>query len=196
MLDDPDPDLALLAARAELVARGEPHQWWLDYVRANALDVPTVARFAGLIAITSCIFFDHGRFDFVLPKDREAEPAAVIEALGVDAATCIDLVAWPMHAPERFASLFGDALLLGIDRVGNPASYFGGDPLQLFKTPLAWLQAGCRGAVILDPYGAPLVLRGALGRIAGEDIPHARQIQKLTHLPLRQVLAPKRRRAA
>src|SRR6478609_5693822 len=125
MLDDPDPDF-LMAARAELVARGEPHQWWCDYIRDQRLDLPTVARFAGMIAVTACVFYDHRRFDFVLPKDREAEPAAVIEALGVDAATCIDLVAWPLHAPERFCSLFGDVMLLGIDRVGNAATYFGG----------------------------------------------------------------------
>ena len=191
-----DTDWPLLAARAELVARGDPHQWWLDYIREQRLDVPTVSRFAGLIAVTACVFYDHGRFDFTYPKEREAEPAAVIEALGVDAATPVDLIAWPLHAPDRFASLFGDALLLGIDRVGNAASYFGGQPLQLYRTPLAWLQAGCRGSVIIDPHGAPLVLRGALGRVAGEDIDHARAIQKLTELPPQRVLAPLRRRAA
>ena len=63
-----DPDLALMAARAELVARGDPHQWWLDYIRSERLDVPTVARFAGMIAVTACVFYDHGRFDFCLPK--------------------------------------------------------------------------------------------------------------------------------
>ena len=192
MLADPDPDLALMAARAELVARGDPHEWWLDYIRSERLDVPTVARFAGMIAVTACVFYDHGRFDFVLPKDREAEPAAVIEALGADAATPIDLIAWPLHAPDRFASLFGDALLLGIDRVGNAATYFAGQPLQLFKTPLAWLQARCRGAVIIEPYGGSEVLQRALGRVAGEDIAHARTIQKLTRLPPRQVLVPRR----
>ena len=129
------------------------------------------------------MFYDHGRFDFTYPKEREAEPAAVIEALGADAATCIDLVAWPLHAPERFASLFGDVVLLGIDRVGSAATYFGGQPLQLYRTPLAWLQAHCRGAVIINPHGAPLVLQNALGRVAGEDIDHARTIQKLTRLP-------------
>lgn len=192
MLDDPEPDFLMMAARAELIRRGEPHHWWCDYIRQTGLDVPTVSRFAGLIAVTACVFYDHGRFDFVAPKDREAEPAAVIEALGADAATCIDLVAWPLHAPERFATLFGEALLLGIDRVGNAASYFSGQPLQLYKTPLAWLQASCRGAVIIEPHGASQVLCHALGRIAGEDIPHAIAIQNLTHLPPRQVLVPRR----
>ena len=195
-----DPDFPLMAARAELVARGDPHHWWLDYIRSQRLDVPIIARFAGMIAVTACLFYDHGRFDFALLRDREASASAVIEALGVDAATTIDLIAWPLDAPDRFARLFGDALLLGFDRVTNPASYFGGAHLQLYKTPLAWLQAGCNGAVIIDPHGAPLVLRGALGRVAGEDIHHARAIQKLTQLPPQRVLAPlspsRRRKAA
>jgi hypothetical protein len=190
------PDLPLLAARAKLLCRAEPTLTWLDYVRNSAIDLPTVGRFAGLIAVTPCVFYDHGRFDFVLPKDRDAEPAAVIEALGVDSATVIDLVAWPVEAPDRFCSLFGDALLLGVDRVGNAATYFDGQPLQIFKTPLAWLQARCIGAVIIEPNGAGQVLRNALGRVAGEDIHHARAIQKLTQLPPQSVLAPLRRRAA
>ena len=139
-----------MAARAELVARGDPHQWWLDYIRSERLDVPTVARFAGMIAVTACVFYDHGRSISCLPKEREAEPAAVIQVLGYRCRHA--------HRPGGLAagtrriasaSLFGDVLLLGIDRVGNAATYFAGQPLQLFKTPLAWLQAGCRGAVIV-----------------------------------------------
>jgi hypothetical protein len=186
----PDPDLPLIAARAELNWRGDPTVDWLDFIRNNALDVPTVWRFAGVLAVTHCVFYDHRRFDFADPAERETKPAAVIEAHGDDAETVIDLVAWPLDAPGRFGSLFGDAMLLGVDRVGNPATYFGGQHLQLYRTPLAWLQAGCAGAVIIDPHGARFVLRRALGPIAGEDLDHARAIQRLTHFPLNRVLAP------
>jgi hypothetical protein len=191
-----DPDLLLLAARAELNRRADPTLDWLDYVRNNAIDIETVARFAGLIAVTHCIFFDHRRFDFADPAEREAEPAAVIEALGDDGETVNDLVAWSIAAPGRFASLFGDVSMLGSDRVGNPASYFGSQHLQLYKNPLRWLQAGCAGAVIIDPYAARIMLRRAIGPIAGEDLNHARAIQKLTQLPPQRVLAPLRRRVA
>lgn len=185
-------ELPLLAARAELCRRGEPHIDWLDYVRNSAIDIPTVARFGGLIAVTHCIFFDHGQFDFADPAEREAEAAAVIEALGDDGATVIDLVAWAIGEPGRFASLFGDVSVLGADRVGNPASYFGGQHLQIYKSPLRWLQAGCNGAVVIDPHGARIVLRRAGGPIAGEDIQHARALQKLSHIPASRVLAPLR----
>jgi hypothetical protein len=191
----PAIDLALLDARAELFCRGEPSEEWLTYVRNNAIDVATVCRFAGILAVTHCIFFGR-RFDFIEPGEREAEPAAVIEALGDDAKTVVDLVAWPIEAPGRFASLFGDVAMLGADRVDSPASYFGGAHLQLYRTPLAWLQAGCSGAVIVDPFGAEIVLGRALGPVAGEDVDHAREIQKLTRLPPQRVLAPLRRRAA
>ena len=186
------PDLPLLAARAELVSRANPTLDWLDYTRNAGLDIPTVCRFAGLIAVTRCVFFDHCRFDFADPAEREAEAAAVIEALGDDGETVIDLVAWAIDAPDRFASLFGDVSMLGDDRVDNPASYFGGAHLQLFKTPLRWLQASCNGAVVIDPHGARIVLRRAGGPIAGEDIQHARALQKLSHMPAARVLAPLR----
>jgi hypothetical protein len=107
-------DLPLLAARAELNRRGDPTIDWLDYIRNAGLDVPTICRFAGLLAVTHCIFYDHGRFDFADPAEREAEAAAVIEALGDDAATTIDLVAWPIEAPDRFGALYGDVSLLGV----------------------------------------------------------------------------------
>jgi hypothetical protein len=187
-----EPDLPLLAACAELNKRAEPTIDWLDYIRNTGIDVPTVCRFAGVLAVTHCIFYDHRRFDFADPGDREAEPAAVIEAIGDDAETVVDLVAWPLAAPARFGSLFGDAILLGVDRIANPATYHGGQHLQLFKTPLSWLKAGCTGANIIDPYGARFVLRRALGPIAGEDLDHARALQKLTHFPPRRVLAPLR----
>lgn len=185
-------DLPLLAARAELLCRAEPTIDWLDYVRNNAIDLPTVCRFAGLIAVTHCVFFDHGRFDFADPAEREAEAAAVIEALGDDGETVIDLVAWAVEQPGRFARLFGDVAVLGADRVGNPASYFAGQHLQIYKTPLRWLQAGCAGAVVIDPHGARIVLRRAVGPIAGEDIQHARALQKLSHMLASRVLAPLR----
>jgi hypothetical protein len=187
-----DPDLPLLAARAELNCRGNPTIDWLDYVRNNALDVATVCRFAGLIAVTHCVFYDHRRFDFADPGEREAEAAAVIEAFGQDAEKVIDLVAWPLAAPGRIATLFGEAMLLGVDRIANPATYYASQHLQVFKTPLSWLQAGCAGSVIIDPHCARFVLRSALGPIAGEDLDHARAIQKLTHFPAHRVLAPLR----
>ena len=192
----PEPDLPLLAARAELISRAEPTLDWLDCIRNNAIDLPTVCRFAGLIAVTHCVFFNHHRFDFADPAEREAQPAAVIEALGDDGETVIDLLAWPIDAPSRFGSLFGDVSMLGAERVDNPASYYAGQHLQIYKTPLRWLQAGCAGAVIVDPHGARIALRRAVGPIAGEDIDHARAIQKLTRLPPQRVLAPLRRRTA
>lgn len=187
-----DPNLPLLSARAELNCRAEPTVDWLDYVRNNAIDLATAARFASLLAVTHCIFYTHHRFDFADPAEREAEAAAIIEALGEDGETVVDLVAWPIAAPGRFASMFGNVSLLGVDRIANPATYFGDQHLQLFKSPLRWLQAGCTGAVIVDPHGARFVLRRALGPIAGEDLDHARAIQKLTHFPPRRVLAPLR----
>jgi hypothetical protein len=114
----------------------------------------------------------------------------VIEALGQDAESIVDLCAWPVGSPDRFATCFGAAALLGADRVTNPATYYAGQHLQIYRTPLGWLRAGCAGAVILDPIAARFALSHARGPIAGEDLEHAKAIQKLTRFPAARVLAP------
>lgn len=126
-----------------------------------------------------------GRWDF----RADGEPLAAIEILGRDDETPIDLVAWPVEgASEQFGTLLGRAVLLGEARVRNPATYFGGKPLRVFSTPLAWLHHKCLGVVILDPALAAPLLAEALGFIAGEDVQHGRQ---LAHL-LRHLVHPRR----
>jgi hypothetical protein len=57
----------------------------------------------------------------------------------------------------------------------NPASFVHG-PCPLWRTPLRWLQAGCAGAVVLDPIPAGVILARAPGRLAAEDQSHANQL--------------------
>ena len=46
---------------------------WLDYIRNSALDVPTVSRFAGLIAVTrACSTITAGS---ILPIRKSARPS-------------------------------------------------------------------------------------------------------------------------
>ena len=148
-------DVELLLARAELYERADPTAQWLAYIKAERIDARDCCPHCGLLAVTPCAFFS-SRFDFAAPDEADAEPAAVIECLGDDGATIIDLCAWPLADPTRFAIMFGTAFALGIERVDNPATYFAGQHLQLYRTPLRWLQAGCDGAVILDQASAHL----------------------------------------
>ena len=185
-------ELPLLAARAELCRRGEPHIDWLDYVRNSAIDIPTVCRFAGMIAVTHCVFYDHHRFDFADPAEREAEPAAVIEALGDDGETVIDLVAWPLERARPLCQPVRRRVGAGRrsrrqsrELLRRPASANLQDAAALAASRLH-RRGGHRSAWRPDRPAA------RWGPIAGEDIQHARALQKLSHMPGQRVLAPLR----
>jgi hypothetical protein len=64
--------------------------------------------------------------------------------------------------------------------------------LLIHRTPLAWLKAGCLGAVILNRLTAPIWLGAAMGPIAGENLEHARELARLLHphVSPRRIIAP------
>jgi hypothetical protein len=179
--------LALLDYRAELGDRAEPSQEWKSYITAQQIDL-TLYAFIGVLAVTRVQFLPLHRFDF----DDEGMPAAVCEVLDDDAETVIDLVAWSVTKPEKFGVALGIAAGLGTDQARNPATFFGGQPLVIRRTPLGWIKAGCRGAVILSRLLAPNWLGTALGNIAGEDLEHARELARLLHphVSPRRIMAP------
>jgi hypothetical protein len=117
----------------------------------------------------------------------------VIEVLGEDDETVIDLCAWPLNRPSTFGTVLGcDAL--GMARVVNPATWAFGEVLKIHKTPLDWIKAGCSGCCILNHRHAACWLREALGPIAVEDIEHARQLDAVLNLrqfPRPQILVPR-----
>jgi hypothetical protein len=163
--------------RAEFYEQADASSEWVDYVHAYDLNLIAIAAQAGVLAVCRTVFLPQHRFDF----SAEGEPSAVIEAFDEDGETVLDLVAWPLHDPARFASGLGRAEGLGLWQVHNPATYFGGRPLQIWRTPLSWLQAGCTGAVILKPTSAPSWLSATPGPLAGENATHARELARLLH---------------
>jgi hypothetical protein len=179
--------LMLLDYRAELVRRAEPTPEWSAYVAAENIDL-TVYAFIGILGVTRARFFPDRRFEFY----DDGIPVAVCEVLGDDAETVIDLVAWPVAFPDKFASALGMASGLGTDQAKNPATFFAGQPLLIHRTPLQWIKSGCRGAVILNRLTAPIWLGAALGPIAGEDLEHARELARLLHphVSPRRIMAP------
>ena len=178
---------------ADFYDRADPTPELLAYIRREPIPMGAVYAFAGMIAVARVRFFAGRHFDF----DDDGMPGVVIEALGDDAESIEDLVAWPLDRPDKFATALGRARGLGVDQARNPASIFGGKPLRVWRTPLAWLKAGCQGVVILNQSAAVLWLGDALGTIAGEDIEHAREIGRLLHpyVNPRRVLYPLREAA-
>ncbi|MEW5876304.1 MAG: hypothetical protein AB1752_14135 [Candidatus Zixiibacteriota bacterium] len=61
----------------------------------------------------------------------------------------IDLLAFPPERPDHWRRRTGLAMFLGEAAVSRAA--FMGEPIDVFPDPLAWLQAGAFGCVILDP---------------------------------------------
>ena len=151
-------------------------------------EIVSLLPFIGMMAHCRVRFFPGRRFDF----DDEGIPAIVIEVLGEDASTPVDLVAWPARRPDKFAPAIGHAAGLGVFRIRDPATYFGDEPLKVYRTPLAWLQASCDGVVILNSITAPSWLGEALGAIAGEDINHARALARLLrgYFDIARIVAP------
>ncbi|UIJ72357.1 hypothetical protein [Aurantimonas sp. HBX-1] len=138
-----------------------------------------ILEHAGLLTVLKISILPGNRWDFLdtgLGDEGETATAAVIEALGRDGRTAVDLIAWPLNDPSRFLSMFGAASMLGIRNVTSSGEYIFNAPLRIWRTPLRWLQSGCRGAVVVNPAVAARDLLDALGRISGEDREHSEEL--------------------
>lgn len=181
------PDRAIARDLGDLILAGcgvgeaaaDDFEQLRDFIAQEALDLRLFDTLAGSLTLARCAFSPPPRRFLI---DPAGELAAVIEALEMEHGErwLVDHVAWPVERPSEFAMAAGRADLLGSDQVDNPASFFGGRPLFVHRTPLSWLRAGCRGVVVLDERRAGARLAGALGNLAGEDEEHARQIARIT----------------
>jgi hypothetical protein len=181
--------LALIKARAEFLRRADWTKAAADYVKVNGINLEALNAYAGVLSIMSCRFLGNGYFDF---GNTDAKAAVVIEIYAEDDESTIDLCAWQIEQPDIFATMFG-ADALGLARVVNPATWAFGGVLNIYRTPLRWLQAGCQGCVVLDHRNVPIWLRCALGAVHAEDIDHARQLDAWLNPPRfdrRRILVP------
>jgi hypothetical protein len=149
------------------------------YIKAQGIDPEMVMAHAGIVSGFHCTFDDTGVFHF----DHDGEQSLVFEVLGEDAATTIDLCAYSVASPSRFGTAMGNAPVLGMTNVTNPASWAFGKKLNVYRRPLEWLQAGCSGVVILDHLSAPAVLSRRLGDLLAEDAEHAGALRPVLCTP-------------
>lgn len=158
------------------------------FCRANGLDWPTLVASCGGLFLANIKLHTRRRFTFS-PLGVEA---CVVEAFGEDGESVEDLVAWPVDQPRTVLTALGRAAVLGSWNATNPASFAFG-PLRLYRTPLAWLQEGGRGATPFDLARATSWLREIDGPIAGEDRAHAAEIRKalVGSLRLERLHAPR-----
>lgn len=179
----------LLQARSDFVAMARPS---IAYVRQHRLDWSIMEATCGGVFLAP-IRPDRHWFDF----DPDGVEAVVIEARGADSVEVVDLVAWLPANPGRWWTVLGAATVLGEAFAASPTSGFGGAPLRLHRTPLAWLQAGCDGAVILDPNrGGRWLMDLDHAAIAAEDADHAAEIDamRLATAQRQPIVIPQARR--
>lgn len=179
-------DLAseFLAARAALASEHRK-MLWAAGVPSNAVDLWGLVGVAR-IEIDKEIFnlAQSGQEAFVVPVrvDPEARAVDIDHPAPVEAVLfgdTIDLVAFRLDDPRWFATRTGNAPTLG------QAMFADAEPTNVWRGPLAWLQARCRGIVPLSR--DPVELRATLmrvGPIVAEDIDHGREIDKLLSRPL------------
>jgi hypothetical protein len=134
----------------EFCERSVPDLNLSRWLRCQSVDAAHALKVMGPI-VEHKVIIRNGRFDFADDGTAEAVRAVVHIAKGEDADTPVDLIAWTRAQPCRVFQCLGTAEALGVDQIGNPASWFLGKPLVVHRCPLDWLRAGCTGIVILDP---------------------------------------------
>jgi hypothetical protein len=128
-------------------------------------------------AQASVIFHrDQSLFDFADDIGRTGCKALIFAGRGEDGEIA-DLVAWTL-TPPRLASWYGCCSAL------DEYNLFGwrlgeGQSLQIWRTPLGWLQARRQGVVIIDRTNAAAALRDAGGPFMAEDDLDAVELRKL-----------------
>lgn len=186
----PFPHLqATLSAHRLFGSAGPDPEAW-SMLKRLSVDLDQVTNLAGPIVRALVRFTDDGRF----VADNFGEVGFVMAVHDEDAETVIDLVAWSAHDPERFGTLLGTAVL-GVDHLLNPASYMD-RPCCLISVPLAWLRAGCAGAVILDDTKARKILDNSRGPFTADTPDYAAYLLTNQFVPANRLLVPSAWRVA
>jgi hypothetical protein len=182
-----------LRAAINLFGSEEPNQRLEPMLETQDIDYRKIIERTGPICLRR-ISIEDGSGIFEI-DDELGEPAFVLAVHATDAASIIDLVAWPVRYPENWGTYFAYAGLLGGDAAINPASFIEA-PCPIWATPLAWLQSGLRGCVVLNSGLAKPILAQAPGKFQCEDEDHARWLIDSAAVPISKLLVPARRAVA
>ena len=162
---------ALLSARVAFFTAARPS---VSYVRGHGIDWTTAEKATGGIFLAR-IVTDRAWFDF----DMDGFDAAVCEVRDDYGERVVDLLAWSVDDPHSWWTAVGAGVMLGEAWAANPNTGLCGEPLRIFRTPLAWLQGDCAGIVLLDPARAGRWLLDSARTVAAEDRAHAAEVHRL-----------------
>jgi hypothetical protein len=97
------------------------------------------------------------------------------------AGALIDLVAWRPDRPDMIATRTGAASWLG----AIEPQYLAPSPVAIWRSPLGWLRAGCRGLALLtpDPAEGWRILSDCTGGVVAEGEQHAAELRRILERP-------------
>jgi hypothetical protein len=123
-----------------------------------------------------------GGVAFILPVrvDNPLSPEAADPVATVQGGDIVDLLAFSVAFPQRWAFRTGAATWLG----AVDPQYMGPEPTPIWRSPLRWLGNDCRGLVLLsrDRRDRYRVLT-SLDAVVAEDEGHAAELRKLFEQP-------------
>jgi hypothetical protein len=125
---------------------------------------------------------EDGSWAYVTPVHAEADgPETASSEATVWFGEVVDLIAWCAEKPERWALRRGSATWLCTigPQLLDP------DPVPIWRTPLAWLQAGGEGLCLLSQvlHDRQRVLFG-IRHILAEDVEHGRELRDTVLRPI------------
>jgi hypothetical protein len=93
----------------------------------------------------------------------------------------VDLVFWHPRFPRAWAVRRGVAEVLGL----VPPQYCEPEPVEVWRGPLNWFRASCRGLLLLSRNSADMyrVLSACSGGIIAEDEAHANELSEVLEHP-------------
>jgi len=156
----------------------------------KAAGVPSIVLAWGLVGVVRIeaeqnkfYLADTGRESFVVPVRVDPEAPIDVDhpapATAITLGDTVDLAAFDIERPDWFATITGLSPVLGA------ALFSDQEPTMVWRSPLAWLQAKCRGVVPLttDPVELRAVLSRLPGGITAQDLEHAREIESALRAP-------------
>lgn len=167
----------------------------LEYL-AKHHEVPVTALYRdadGFLSTVGCAgaTFSTRYFDFAAERPDGANKSMIFVARD-HVGEPVNLIAWCPRV-DRIASAEGRVTLLGEQDVSATRL---DEPLQIFRSPIGWLKAGRRGAVIVRKSNAWRILEGVT--VLAEDVDHGLELRKVLAVPAPVVVvrAPAERLAA
>jgi hypothetical protein len=146
-----------------------------------ATAVPAFARIRVSNDATTFEPDESGGGAFIVPVrvENPITPEAFDPVRAVRDGAIVDLAGFHPHHPDRWALRRDVAEWLG----AIEPQYLDPEPVPIWRSPLSWLRADCRGLVLLGDRASQYRILSGLCSIVAEDAQHAAELQSILAQP-------------